>query len=77
MVQAGLLFGFKTYVLNPRLEKSLKDFHHRAVWRMACMGPKYQLNCTWVYQSIGAAMVIVGMEEIEVYITHLHNTVEQ
>ena len=42
VVQAVLLFGSETWVLTPRLEKSLDGFHHQAVWQMAGMVPKCQ-----------------------------------
>ena len=40
VVQAVLLFSSETWVTTPRLEKSLKGFHHRAVRQMAGMVPK-------------------------------------
>ena len=77
MVQAVLLFGSETWVLTPRLEKSLEGFHHRAVWRMAGMGPKRQCDGTWVYKPIEAALAMVGMEEIGAYIDRRQNTITQ
>ena len=77
MVQVVLLFGSETWVLTPRLEKSLEGFHHRAVRRMASMGPKRQRGGTWLYTLIGAALTMVGLEEIGVYITCCQNTVAQ
>ena len=44
---------------------------------MEVMGPKCQWDGTWVYLPIGAALEMVGLEEIGLYITHLHNTVAQ
>ena len=41
VVQAVVLFRFETWVLTPRLEKSLEGFHHQAVWQMAGMGPNF------------------------------------
>ena len=77
VVQAVLLFGSKTWVLNPRLEKPLMGFHHRAAWRMVGMVPKRQPDGTWVYPTIGAALGMVGLEEIGVYIARRQNTVAQ
>ena len=48
VVQAGLLFGYKTWVLTPQLEKALKGFHQQAERRMAGMGYKHQKDGTWV-----------------------------
>ena len=68
VVQAVLIFGSETWVLNPRLDKYLEGFHHRAVRRIAVMGPKRQQDGTWVYTPIGAVLATVGLEEIGVYI---------
>ena len=46
VVQAVLLFGSETWVLTPRLEKSLERFHHQAARRMVGMGPKIQQDRT-------------------------------
>ena len=48
VVKSVLLFGYKTWVLNPRLEKSLDGFHHQAAQHIAGMGPKFQRDITWV-----------------------------
>ena len=77
VLQAVLLFGSKKWILTPRLEKALAGFHHRAAWQMAGMGPKCQPGGTWVYPSIGAALKMMGLEEIGVYISHHQNTVAQ
>ena len=52
-------------------------FHHRAVWWMAGMGPERQLEGTWVYPPIGAALAMVGLDEIGVHIARRQNTVAQ
>ena len=62
---------------DPQLEKYLEGFHHRAVRQMAGMGPKRQRDGTWVYTPIGAALEMVGVEEIGVYISRLQNMVAQ
>ena len=48
VVQVVLLFGYKTWVLTPRLDKALKGFHHRETQRMVDMGPKSHPDETWV-----------------------------
>ena len=77
VVQAVLLFGSDTWVLTPRLGKSLEGFHHRVARRMADMGPKCQWDRTWVYPPIWTALKMVGLEEIGVFIICHHNTVKQ
>ena len=41
------------------------------------MCPKRQLERTWIYPPIGAALATVGLDNIGVYISFCHNTVEQ
>ena len=77
VVQAVLLFGSETWLLTPRLEKSLEGFHHGVVWRMAGMVPKRQHGVTWVYISIGEDLAMLGVKEIGVYIARCQNTVAQ
>ena len=60
-----------------RLEKALLGFQHRGVWWMAGMGPGRKLDGTWVYPSIRAALAMVGLDVIGVYIACRQNTVEQ
>ena len=62
VVQVVLLFRSETWVLTPRLEKSLEGFHHRAARRMAGMGPKHQQDGKFMYQPIGAELTMLGLE---------------
>ena len=39
VVQAVIIFRSETLVMNPRLEKAITGFRHRAVRRMAVIGP--------------------------------------
>ena len=41
------------------------------------MAPERQLDGTWVYTPIGAALATVGLDEIRVYIARLQNKVIQ
>ena len=68
VVQVALLFGSETWVMYPCLEKALEGIHHRAVRQIEVMVPKRQGDGTWVYPPIRAALEIVGLEEIGVYI---------
>ena len=77
VVQVVLLFGSETWVMTRRLDKSLENFHHRAVRRMAGMGPKCKRYGTWVYTPIGVELSMVCLEEIGVYISHHQNMVVQ
>ena len=77
VVQVVLLFGSKTWILIPRLEKSLEGFHHWVAWQMVGMGPKLQWDVMWVYPPIGGELAMVVLEEIGVYISRHQNTVAQ
>ena len=44
---------------------------------MEGMGPKHQSEGMWVYPTIGAALAMVGLDEIGVYFARLQNTVAQ
>ena len=75
VVQAVLMFGYNTWVMIPRLKKFLKGFNHRSERKMTDIGSKRQLYGTWVYPPIGAALPMVGLEDIGVYIARRQNTV--
>ena len=69
MLQAVILFRPETSVLTPGLDTYLEGFHHRAVQKMVGMVPKRKWDGTWVYPPIGAALEMVWMEKIRVYIS--------
>ena len=48
VIPVVLLFGSESWVLTPRFDKALEEFHHRSVRRMAVMGPKRQRDGTLV-----------------------------
>ena len=58
-----------SWVLTPRLEKALEEFHRWAARWMAYMVPKIQPDGTWLYPPIGSALSMIGLEDIWVYIT--------
>ena len=59
VVQEVLLFGLKTWVVTPQIDKSLTGLHYQDVCRMVGMIPEFQLNRTRVYLPIGAALLTV------------------
>ena len=65
------------WLVTPRLDKALAGFHHWEIRRMVGMGPERQQDTTWVYPTIGAALAMVGLDEIRVYIACHHNMVTQ
>ena len=77
VVQAVLIFGSDMWLLTPWLEKYPEGFHHRAVQRMASMGPKFQQGETFVYTPIGVVLAMVRLEEIGAYNARRQNMVAQ
>ena len=77
VIQAVLFGGSETWEVTPWLEKALACFHHQTVRRMSGMGPIRQVDRTWVYTLIGAALVTVVLYEVRVYIACRQNTVAQ
>ena len=69
VVQAVILFGYETWLLDPHLDKALRVFHHWMAWRIVGMVPKRQPDGMWAYLPIGAALEILRLEEIGVYIS--------
>ena len=73
VMQAVLLFGSKTWVLTPHLEKALEVFHHRAERQMAGIGPKCQQDGTWVYPAIGGTRGDQGLYRLPSEHSHTIN----
>ena len=42
--QANLLFGSETWVVTPRIGRTLGGFHHRMAHRLAVMQPKQNME---------------------------------
>ena len=77
VVQATLLFGEDTWVMYPRIGRTLSGFHHRVALRMANMNPRRDMMFRWVYPTLYEAMAAVGVEEVETYVLRRHNTSTQ
>ena len=77
VVQAVLLFGSNMWVMTPQLKKSIEGSHHWVLWSMEGMGSKHQQHGTWIHTPIGAALAMVGMEKVGVYIADRQNTFVQ
>ena len=75
VVQATLLFGTETWVVSPRIGKTLGGFHHRVYHRLSVMSPRRGTTGMWVYPPLDAAMMEVFLEEVETYVLLRHNIV--
>ena len=70
VVQAILIFGAETWVIYPRIGKTLGGLHHRVSRRLAGMHPWWDMTGGWVYQPLDAEMTSVDLEEVETYVLH-------
>ena len=48
VVQVALLFGVETWVVSPRIVKTLGGLHHILSCRLAVMRPRWDATCRWV-----------------------------
>ena len=64
VVKVTLIFGLETWVLNPRMARTLGGFHHRVVQKITGNLPKRQLYGGWQYHLISEILMEVGMEEL-------------
>ena len=77
LVQATLLFGSETWVVTPRMAKTLGGFYHRAVRQITVQLPWWRSERIWYYPPLTDAMREVMLEELETYISRRQNTVAQ
>ena len=49
VVQAVVLFGAETWVINPRIERSLESFQHGAAFRITGIQPWRRGGGRWTY----------------------------
>ena len=77
VVQATILFREESWVMYPRIGRTLDGFHHRLDPRMANMNPKRYVTGRWIYPPLQASMKELGLEEVDAYVLCLQNTVTQ
>lgn len=77
VVQAVLLFSVESWVLTPPMLRCLEGFHHRAVRRIAKMGPSQRNGGReWVYPPIAEALDVCGLAPMAVYVERRQRTIE-
>ena len=72
-----LLFGEKTWLLTPRMERSLSIFHHKVEQRLIRREKSSRGGGSWYYPPLEAAMAEAGFEDIRTYVTRRQNNVAQ
>ena len=77
VVQAVLLFGAETWVLNPRIERALESFMHGAARRITGKQPQRGGGGKWTYPPLKEAMLEAGFEGIRKAVTRRQNMVAQ
>ena len=75
VVQQVLLFGAKTWVVSPRMERALSGFLHGAARRLTGRQARRGRNGTWHYPSLEGAMREAGLTDIGKFIANRQNTV--
>ena len=75
VVQAVLLFGEETWVLNLRMKRALESFHHGASRRITGRQPCRMGEGRWTYPPLKEATREARFEGIRKAITRRQNTV--
>ena len=75
VIQAVLLFGSETWILNPCMERALGSLQHRVAQQINGRKPRMREEGGWEYPPLTSAMEEAGFEEIRVYIKNRQNTV--
>ena len=77
MLQAVLLFRVETWVLTPRMDLALNNFHLRVVRRLTGRQPGRRGDRSWTYPTLEEAMGEAGSEGVRKSVTRRQNMVAQ
>ena len=77
VVQAVLLFGSETWVMTPRMGRTLGGFQHRVDRQISGRQPQLLQDGSWEYPPLEEAMWEAGLQEVESYVLRRQNTVAQ
>ena len=75
VVQQVLLFGAETWVVTPKMERSLSGFIHGAARRLTGRQAQRANDGDWYYPSPEGAMREAGLTDIRTSIANRQNTV--
>ena len=70
-----LLLDADTWVVSPRIGRTLGGFHHMVDLRLTGMRQRRYKAGRWVYPLLDAAIIAVGLEEVEMYVLCRNNTI--
>ena len=74
VLKAVLLFGAKTWVLTPRMERALDSFQHRVAQRLVGRQLRRRGDGSWAYPPVEEVMGVAGFEEIMISFVKRQNT---
>ena len=77
VTRSVLLFGAETWVLTPRIEKSLDSFQSRVARKITGRQLRQQKERSWEYPPLAGAMREAGMVGIRTSITRRQNMFAQ
>ncbi len=78
VIQSMLLYGRKSWVLNPDVLTRLEGFHIRAAWRMAKEHRlRRRAQRIWTYPRSAYVLEEVGLQRVEEYIRRRQNHVSK
>ena len=75
IVNNVLLFGLETLVVTPCIGRLLGGLYHRVEWWIAGKKPRKWADGSWDYPPLEGAMILVGLEDTDNYISRRHNMV--
>ena len=65
----------KSWVVPPWIGRTLGGFHQRVTRWIAKMQPNRDVTGRWIYPLLDAAMKAVEMEEVDMYVLRIQNTI--
>ena len=60
-----MLYGFETWMMNPRIGKILGGFHPRVALRLTGRRPRQGRDSVWAYPPLKEAMAEAGLQKVE------------
>ena len=75
--QYVMLYGLEMWIMTPRIGRLLGGFHNRVSCRMVGRQPQRVRGEGWVYLPLEDVMAEAGLQNVETYVSRLHDTVVQ
>ena len=75
VVHLVMLYGSETWVMTPHIGRVLGVFHHSVAHSLTGREPWQGRDSVWTYPPLEFSMPETVMQEVETYVSCLHNTV--